>query len=121
RLGLTREDRRMATEQAPAVKPLVNSVGGPIPLEKIGVTLVHEHLRTGREAVYSQFPHLFDEARVFQEAVAQVQAAQARGVQTICDPSVMGLDRNVAFTRSVAEATGMQFIVATGIYYYDQI
>lgn len=39
----------------------INSVTGPIEIDNLGKTLVHEHLRTRSEAVAVQFPHLYDE------------------------------------------------------------
>jgi phosphotriesterase-related protein len=99
----------------------VSSVTGEIEVSRLGLTLVHEHLRTGREAVYAQFPHLLDEPAVLSTAIEQVNAAGAVGVKTICEPTVMGLDRNIRFMRKVAEATGMQIIAATGIYTFDEV
>jgi phosphotriesterase-related protein len=96
-------------------------VTGELEVSQLGLTLVHEHLRTGREAVYAQFPHLLDEAAVLAAAIEQVNAARAAGVKTICEPTVMGLDRNIRFMRKVAEATGVQIIPATGIYTFDEV
>ena len=96
------------------MRSTVQSVTGPIRTADLGFTLVHEHLRTRREAVYTQFPHLYDDEAGFRTAVARVSDVRSKGVRTICDPTVMGLGRDVAFLRRVAEATGMQIIAATG-------
>src|SRR5207253_1232446 len=47
--------------------------------------------------------------------------AMDRGVKTICDPSVMDHDRDVRLQAEVAEETGVQLVVATGIYTYHYL
>jgi phosphotriesterase-related protein len=94
----------------------VSTVTGPVQSDHLGLTLVHEHIRTYREPVHVQFPHLYDEALAFQTAVRQVNAARALGVRTICDPTVMGLGRDVRFLRAVSEATDVLIVPSTGIY-----
>ena len=39
----------------------VESVNGPIDVEELGLTLIHEHFRVTDEATRFQFPHLYDE------------------------------------------------------------
>ncbi|MCF8563170.1 phosphotriesterase-related protein [Alicyclobacillus tolerans] len=100
---------------------LIQTITGPIDSSELGLTLVHEHLRTRSESVAVQFPHLYDEEYEFQKAVEQVLAVKERGIRTICDPTVMELGRDVRFMERVAKATGMQIIGATGIYSYHYI
>jgi phosphotriesterase-related protein len=82
----------------------------------MGRTLCHEHLLTANESLRFQWPHLVDSEREFERAVAQVSAAMSHGVKTIVDPSCMDLSRDAAFASRVAEATGIQLVLATGIY-----
>lgn len=99
----------------------VQSVGGPIAPERLGVTLIHEHVRFRDEAVFAQWPDRYDERAEMQAAVAAVSAAKQRGVQTIVDPTAMFGGRDVRFMRSVAEQTGVQIVPCTGIYSYDHL
>jgi phosphotriesterase-related protein len=78
--------------------------------------LAHEHLSTTSENVRAQWPHLYDEQREYDRAVEQVRAAMDRGVKTIVDPSCMDLNRNVGLAQRVVEETGVQLVMATGIY-----
>ena len=39
----------------------VETVNGPVDLEELGLTLIHEHFRATDEAARFQFPHLYDE------------------------------------------------------------
>lgn len=96
--------------------PLVNTVTGPVAANALGLTLVHEHLRTWQEAVYTQFPHLYDEPGAVESAAEGLRTAARLGLHTLCDPTVMGLGRDVRFQRAVAERAGVRVIAATGIY-----
>lgn len=96
-------------------------VGGALDTTALGFTLIHEHLRVRSDAVAAQWPHLYDEEREFDAAVAQVRAAQERGVATIVDPTVLGLGRDVRFMQRVVDATGMHVLAATGLYTYHDL
>jgi phosphotriesterase-related protein len=94
----------------------VHTVSGPVDAEQLGVTLVHEHLRSSSEGVRAQWPHLYDERFEFERAVDWVRKAMERGVRTIVDPGCMDLGRDVEFVRSVVAETGIQVVLCTGIY-----
>jgi phosphotriesterase-related protein len=96
--------------------PQVETVSGPIDDGELGLTLVHEHLRSTAESVREQFPHLYDEEGEFQRAVAEVRNAMEHGVKTIVDPACMDLGRSVDMARRVVEATGIQLVMCTGVY-----
>lgn len=99
----------------------IHSVTGPIAIDQLGKTLIHEHLRTRAEAVAVQFPHLYDAEQEYQLAMEQVTGVRDRGIQTIFDPSVMGLDRDVRFMKKVSEDAGVQIIAATGIFTFHYL
>jgi phosphotriesterase-related protein len=100
---------------------VINSVTGKLDTSELGLTLIHEHMRVRSESVFVQFPHLYDEEKEFAKAVEQVSRVKELGVQTICDPSVMELGRDIRFIERVARETDMQIIAATGIYSYHYI
>src|SRR5581483_3407319 len=100
---------------------LIETVAGPISPGELGRTLVHEHLRTAREPVYVQFPHLDDESGAVGRVVEQVRTVQKKGVRTIVDPTVLGLDPRIRFVERVVRETGMQVAVATGAYIYEKL
>jgi phosphotriesterase-related protein len=101
--------------------PQVETTAGPIDSGELGLTLIHEHLRTRSEAVVAQFPHLYDEEHEHERALSQVRGAMEQGVRTICDPTVMHLGRDIRFMKSVADETGIQLVPATGIYTYHYL
>ena len=94
----------------------VQTTAGPVEADQLGRILVHEHVRVRAESVAFQFPHLADEEEDFRRAVEWVRAAQEHGVKTIVDPAVMDLGRDARFSARVAEETGIQLVMATGIY-----
>jgi phosphotriesterase-related protein len=99
----------------------VETVNGPVDLEELGLTLIHEHFRTTDEATRFQFPHLYDEAAEWEAAIADANAVRSHGVRTVVEPSAMFLQRDAAFSKRVADESGLNVVLATGIYTYDHL
>jgi phosphotriesterase-related protein len=99
----------------------VESVNGPVEVDDLGLTLIHEHFRSTDEALRFQFPHLYDEAAEWEAALADATAVKGHGVTTVAEPSAMFLTRDAAFSKRVADETGLQVILATGVYTYDHL
>jgi phosphotriesterase-related protein len=112
--------------------PTVETVAGSLEAERLGTTLVHEHLLARDEAVFTQWPHVrtiaeeepphkVDPDGAFDIAARLAGRLIELGVSTICDPSAMFLGRDVEFMRRVSERTGLQVVPCTGIYTYDYL
>jgi phosphotriesterase-related protein len=101
--------------------PTVETVQGAVEAAELGLVLVHEHVRFRDEAVAVQWPNRYDEQLEFDAALVAVDAAKARGVKTIVDPTAMFGGRDVRFMKRVAEQTGVRIIACTGIYSYDYL
>lgn len=109
----------------------IATVTGPVDADELGITLVHEHLLFRDEAVLAQWPHLGTVKEASPHVVAPgdelgvaidcARAAVDRGARTICEPTGMFGGRDVAFSRRVAEETGLQVVPCTGIYTYDHL
>jgi phosphotriesterase-related protein len=99
----------------------VESVNGPIDVEELGVTLIHEHFRVTDEAARFQFPHLYDEQAEWDAALSDANAVKGHGVRTVVEPSAMFLNRDARFSKRVADEAGLQVILATGVYNYDHL
>ena len=89
---------------------------GPVDADALGFTLSHEHTFTGGNGLWHAYPWLFDWEETERRVLRELHAAKAGGVDTIIDLSTPDLGRDVAFVRRVAEATGMQIVVATGLW-----
>jgi phosphotriesterase-related protein len=101
--------------------PHVETTGGSIDVEDLGLTLIHEHFRTTDEATRFQFPHLYDEQAEWEAAMADANAVKGHGVRTVVEPSAMFLARDAAFSGRVADESGLNVVLATGIYTYDHL
>ena len=101
--------------------PSVETTAGPIDVEELGLTLIHEHFRTVDEAARFQFPHLYDEAGEWDNAMRDANAVGSHGVRTVVEPSAMFLNRDANFSKRVADESGLNVVLATGIYTYDHL
>jgi phosphotriesterase-related protein len=99
----------------------VETVNGPVALDELGLTLIHEHFRTTDEATRFQFPHLYDEGAEWEAAIADANAIKSHGVGTVVEPSAMFLHRDARFSKRVADESGLNVVLATGIYTYDHL
>jgi phosphotriesterase-related protein len=99
----------------------VETVNGPVDLEELGLTLIHEHFRATDEATRFQFPHLYDEAAEWEAAMSDANGIRGHGVQTVVEPSAMYLHRDAAFSKRVADESGLNVILATGVYTYEHL
>lgn len=99
----------------------VETVKGPVGVDDLGVTLMHEHLFTiGTEIRqnYPDYPNPWDEEERVADAVAKLEAIKARGVTTIVDPTVIGLGRYIPRVQRINDLVDVNIIVATGVYTY---
>jgi len=113
-----------APAAAPAVKPeptppgMVNSALGPISPDKLGVTLVHEHLAwayPGYEADATIAP--YDREAALQAGLKACEAAKAAGIQTIIDATTNDVGgRDPLLYKELSKKTGINIIFATGLY-----
>jgi phosphotriesterase-related protein len=103
----------------------VETVRGPVDVDALGVTLMHEHVFIVNEEIRQNYPSEYqdgwnDDARV-DDAIGKLNAVAARGCQTIVDPTVIGLGRDINRIRRVADGTDLNIIVATGLYTYNDV
>jgi phosphotriesterase-related protein len=99
----------------------VETVNGPLDVEELGLTLIHEHFRATDEAGRAQFPHLYDEQREWEAAISDANAVRRHGVRTVVEPSAMFLTRDAAFSKRIADESGLNIVLATGVYTYEYL
>ena len=100
----------------------VETVRGAIPTDTLGVTLMHEHVFVLSPEIMANYPDGWgdDEVRE-QQAVDKLNALKAAGVDTIVDPTVIGLGRYIPRIERVAARTELRIVVATGVYTYNDV
>ncbi|MGV0993870.1 MAG: phosphotriesterase family protein [Mycobacterium sp.] len=100
----------------------VETVQGPISTASLGVTLMHEHVFVLSPEIMGNYPEGWgDEAAREDAAVEKLNALKAAGVDTIVDPTVIGLGRYIPRIQRVAARTDLQIVVATGVYTYGDV
>jgi phosphotriesterase-related protein len=99
----------------------VQTVQGAVEADELGVVLCHEHVRFRDEAVAAEWPDRYDEEAELDAALAAVNDAKSRGVQSIVDATAMFGGRDVRFMKRVADQTGVRILACTGIYSYDYL
>jgi phosphotriesterase-related protein len=95
--------------------PTVNTVSGPVDSADLGFTLMHEHIIVQSPGVKENFP-VFDREKEAESAAQKLRDVQARGVKTVVDLTVADW-RDVPFVQEVVRRSGIQVIVATGLYW----
>ncbi len=93
----------------------VNSATGTIKPEDLGFTLVHEHLSVGWPG-WELDPRDVDRKKEISTAVEKMKEIKGLGVRSIVDPCPMELGRDPEFAAEVSEKSGINVIVATGLY-----
>ena len=99
----------------------VQTVRGPVPADALGTVLMHEHVFVLNEEIRQNYPALWDEEAQVAGAVARLQALRDRGVDSIADPTVLGLGRDIRRVARVNEQVGLNIIPATGLYTYNDV
>lgn len=96
--------------------PQVETVLGPIDAAQLGVVLSHEHVLVGMGEEPQHYPWRFDWPKTRANAIRELSEAKVGGVDSIIDLTTPDLGRDVEFVRDVAQASGMNVVVATGIW-----
>jgi phosphotriesterase-related protein len=100
----------------------VDTVRGPVALDSLGVTLMHEHVFVLSPDVMQNYGHeWWDEEERVADAVKKLGKLKAVGVDTIVDPTVVGLGRYIPRIQRVNAGVGINIIVATGLYTFDAV
>jgi phosphotriesterase-related protein len=94
----------------------VNTVLGPVPGDRLGFTLGHEHVMISAGGIKENFPFLFDHDATLKRIVSELRQAKAGGVDTIIDLTTVDLGRDIGLFAEAADASGMQVIATTGLW-----
>ncbi len=95
---------------------MIETALGPIPDSDLGVTLAHEHVLVSMGADNHHYPWLFDWEKTKTKIVREFSEAKSGGIDTVIDLTTPDLGRDVEFFAEVSKASGVNVIVATGIW-----
>jgi phosphotriesterase-related protein len=100
----------------------VPTVRGPVDSAELGPTLMHEHVFVLNTEVQENYRTAWgDEDERVADAVERLNDLKRRGIDTIVDPTVMGLGRDIPRIQRVATRTELNIVVATGLYTYNEL
>jgi phosphotriesterase-related protein len=104
----------------------VETVRGPVELDDLGRTLMHEHIFIMQPEALQNWGHAFgprywDEQERISDAVEKLTRVREAGFRTIVDPTTPGLGRYIPRIREVAEAADLNIVVATGVYAFLEL
>jgi phosphotriesterase-related protein len=108
----------------PAVS--VETVRGPVELEQLGPTLMHEHVFVADPEAIQNYGHLWgasywDEDVRVADAIAKLRRLRDGGIETIVDPSVPGLGRFIPRLQRINADVDLNIVVATGVYAFLEL
>jgi len=96
----------------------IQTVTGPIGLDQLGRTLMHEHLFIAFSGAEFDPTAVFDRPAFIAEAVKRLrQLREEHGVKSFVDPCPIELGRDAAAMKEIAEKSEMQIICTTGFYF----
>lgn len=109
-----------AIDQSSATK-MVPTVTGSITVEQLGRTLAHEHVFVVGEEFRQNYQADWDEEEKIAQAVRDLNELKSLGIDSIMDPTVVGLGRYIPRIQRIAEQTDLNIVVATGVYTYNEV
>jgi len=104
----------------------VQTVRGPVELTQLGPTLMHEHVFVLDPEALINFGHVWgprywdEEVRVT-DAIARLQRLRDSGIQTLVDPTALGLGRNIPRIQRINAEVDLNIVVATGVYAFLEL
>jgi phosphotriesterase-related protein len=109
----------------------VQTVRGPVALDALGPTLMHEHVFILQPEMLENYGHVFgdgaggrpywDEDERVADAVAKLRRLHAGGISTLVDPTVPGLGRGIRRIQRIAAEVELNIVVATGVYAFLEL
>ncbi len=96
--------------------PFIRTVRGDVPVKSLGAFLPHEHLFTDLRGPLKPHYAEGDPLAVEQVVKPYLDAAQRAGVTALTECSTLGVGRNVAVLRHLADVTPIHLIAPTGVY-----
>lgn len=99
----------------------ISTLTGTIDSSELGRVLVHEHIFVMNEEYRYNYRPDFVEEDMIDIAVAQLNELKQAGIDTIMEPTVLGLGRFIHRMKAVADRVDLNIIPATGIYTYRDV
>src|SRR5207244_282631 len=104
-------------------RAMVETVRGDVAPDDLGRVLMHEHLFVLSPEFVANYPDDdgFKEEVHVPEAIRRLKELKDAGIDTIVDPTVIGLGRYIPRVQRVAAEVDVNIVVATGLYTYNDV
>jgi phosphotriesterase-related protein len=106
--------------------PAVETVRGPVAVQEVGPTLMHEHIFVLSQETLHNFNYFWgdawwDEETRVADGIAKLRALRESGVRTLVDPTAIGLGRDVRRIQRVNAKVDLNIVVCTGVYAFLEL
>jgi phosphotriesterase-related protein len=91
----------------------VNTVLGPVNIDNLGFTLMHEHVIVASAGIIRTYPELLGE-QLLERVVQSLIEAKKAGIETIVDATTLDLGRDIGVLSQAAQRAGINIIACTG-------
>ncbi|MFT7600829.1 MAG: phosphotriesterase-related protein [Acidimicrobiales bacterium] len=100
----------------------VETATGPVDGADLGRVLMHEHVFVISPEIQQNYPDEWgsDEVRVA-DAVQRLTELKEAGIDTILDPTALGLGRYIPRIAELAQQIELNIVVATGLYTFNEL
>ena len=98
----------------------VNTVLGPVDVNEMGLTLMHEHIINVEWNFAHAFSEFYDRKSVVEMFCEEMETLKPYGVKTFVDSTPITLGRDVELMRQCSERSGINIIACTGLYWQEQ-
>ena len=92
----------------------INSVLGPLSTDKLGVTLMHEHVQGSCAGLPQVYPEFLGED-CMERIVSKLKETKEGGIDTFVDAGTFDLGRDARMLAEASRLSGMNIIAATGV------
>ncbi len=104
----------------------VETVRGPVALDALGRTLMHEHVVLLSPEALANFGHVWgarywDEEAGVADVIAKLRRLREAGYETLVDATALGWGRDVRRLARINEQVDVNIVVATGIYSFIEL
>ncbi len=104
------------------VMATVETALGAVEASELGKVLMHEHVYVISTEIQQNYPDEWgDEDFRVDQAVERLNELKQAGIDTILDPTAIGLGRYIPRIVEVAQQTELNIVVATGLYTFNEL
>jgi predicted metal-dependent phosphotriesterase family hydrolase len=96
--------------------PQVQSVQGPLPVDKLGMTLMHEHVMVDFVGADKVSRERYNRDEVFRAALPYLKQVRSLGCQTLVDCTPAYIGRDPVLLKELSAASGLHLLTTTGYY-----